>query len=162
MIEQPLFHTDLMEHSELQRQWETPICLDESVKSVRDMEWAIRLKSCRYINIKPGRVGGLQNALSIHNLAMDAGIPAWVGGMLESGIGAGVCIELAMLSNFVYPNDLFPTSAYYEQDLTDPPVVLSEDCTFAASVVPGTPYQPVQERIDRMTKDHAIIRAKNL
>jgi O-succinylbenzoate synthase len=159
MIEQPLFHTDLMEHSELQRQLETPICLDESIKSVRDMEWAIRLKSCRYVNIKPGRVGGLRNALSIHDMSRDAGIPAWVGGMLESGIGAGICIELATLGNFVYPNDLFPTSAYYQQDLTDPPLILNENCTFTASAVPGTPYQPVQERIDHVTKHHAIIRA---
>lgn len=159
MIEQPLFHTDLMEHSELQRQLETPICLDESIKSVRDMEWAIRLKSCRYVNIKPGRVGGLQNALSIHDMSRDAGIPAWVGGMLESGIGAGIYIELATLGNFVYPSDLFPTSAYYQQDLTDPPLILNENCTFTASAVPGTPYHPVQERIDHVTKHHEIVRA---
>ena len=160
MIEQPLFHTDLLDHSELQRQLETPICLDESIKNVRDMEWAIRLKSCRYVNIKPGRVGGLQNALRIHDLSLEAGIPAWVGGMLESAIGAGICIELATLENFVYRNDLFPTGAYYEEDLTDPPIVLNEDCTFTASTVPGTPYQPVLERIERATKHHEIVRAK--
>ena len=89
MIEQPLFHADLIEHAELQRESETPICLDESVKSVRDIEWAIRLKSCRYVNVKPGRVGGLLNAIAIHDLARDAGIPAWVGTMMqESSIGA--------------------------------------------------------------------------
>jgi o-succinylbenzoate synthase len=157
MIEQPLFHTDLLDHAELQKQLDTPVCLDESVKSVRDMELAIRLKSCRYVNIKPGRVGGLQNALSIHNLALEAGIPAWVGGMLESGVGAGVCIELASLSNFVYPNDLFPSSAYYKQDLTEPEPTLNADCTFSLSNVAGIPYQPVQERVDLVTKHHAII-----
>ncbi|MBN1686624.1 MAG: o-succinylbenzoate synthase [Spirochaetales bacterium] len=157
MIEQPLFHTDLLEHAQLQKQLETPVCLDESVKSVRDMEWAIRLKSCRYVNIKCGRVGGLQNAVAIHNLAMDAGIPAWVGGMLESGIGGGISNELATLSNFVYPNDLFPTSAFYVQDLTEPALVLNKDCTFTASEVAGTPYQPVQERIDKVTRHYAKI-----
>lgn len=157
MIEQPLFHTDLLEHAELQKQLETPVCLDESVKSVRDMEWAIRLKSCRYVNIKTGRVGGLHNALSIHNLAMDAGIPAWVGGMLESGIGAGISVELATLSNFVYPGDLFPTSAFYTEDLTDPPLVLNDDCTFTASEVAGTEYRPVHERIKKVTKDYARV-----
>ena len=106
----------------------------------------------RHEHVKPGRVGGLQNVLSIHNLALDAGIPAWMGGMLESGIGAGICVELATLSNFVYPNDLFPTSAFYKQDLTDPPLVLNEDCTFTASSVTGTPYQPIQERIDNATR----------
>ncbi len=161
MIEQPLFHTDLLEHAELQKQLETPVCLDESIKSIRDMEWAIRLNSCRYVNIKSGRVGGLHNAVAIHNLAKDASIPAWVGGMLESGIGGGISIELATLSNFVYPNDLFPTSVFYEQDLTEPAVVLNEDCTFSASQVPGIPYEPVQERIDRVTKHHAKIDEKS-
>jgi O-succinylbenzoate synthase len=160
MIEQPLFHADLIEHAELQRQLDTPVCLDESITSVRDMEWAIRLKSCRYVNVKPGRVGGLRNALDIHDLARDAGIPAWVGGMLESGIGAGICVELATLDDFVYPNDLFPSSTYYEEDLTDPPLVLAGDRTFAPSRVPGTPYKPVQDRIDRRTKHHAVIRAR--
>lgn len=160
MIEQPLHHDDLLEHAQLQKQIETPICLDESIKSVRDMEWAIRLGSCRYVNIKPGRVGGLQNAVTIHNLARDAGIPAWVGGMLESGIGAGICVELATLDNFVYPGDLFPSERFYQQDLTEPPLVLNDDCTFTPSEVPGTPYQPVQERIDRVTKHYAVIRGK--
>jgi O-succinylbenzoate synthase len=158
MIEQPLFHTDLIEHAELQKQLDTPICLDESVKSIRDMEWAIRLNSCRYVNIKPGRVGGLQNALAIHKLALEAGIPAWVGGMLESGIGAGICIELATLDNFVYPNDIFPSDTYYNKDLTDPPLVLNNNCTFTASSVPGIPYKPIQERIHSLTKHHDVIK----
>lgn len=157
MIEQPLFHTDLIEHAELQKKLDTPICLDESVKSIRDMEWAIRLNSCRFVNIKSGRVGGLHNAKVIHDLAMDAGIPAWVGGMLESGIGAGISNELSSLSNFVYPNDLFPTSAFYEQDLTEPALVLNDDCTFNVSDVPGTPYEPVEERIKAVTREHALI-----
>ncbi|MBI3944952.1 MAG: o-succinylbenzoate synthase [Armatimonadetes bacterium] len=157
MIEQPLFHTDLLEHAELQRRIETPVCLDESLKSVRDMEWAIRLKSCRYVNIKPGRVGGLQNALVIHNLARDAGIPAWVGGMLESGIGAGICVELAMLGNFTYPADLFPSERFYEQDLTEPALVMTDRCTFLPSTVPGIPQQPVPERVERVTREKAVI-----
>ena len=158
MIEQPLFHTDLIEHAELQRQLKTPICLDESLTSVRAMEMALRLGSCRYVNIKPGRVGGLANAKAIHDLAMENGIPAWVGGMLESGIGAGICVELASLSNFVYPNDLFPSERFYEQDLTEPALVLQPDYTFKVSDVPGTPYKPAQERIDRVTKQKAVIR----
>lgn len=161
MIEQPLFHTDLLEHAELQKKLETPICLDESIKNIRDMEWAIRLNSCRYVNIKSGRVGGLHNAVAIHNLAMDAGIPAWVGGMLESGIGGGINNELATLSDFVYPNDLFPTSVFYEQDLTEPELVLNEDCTFSASEVAGTPYEPVEERIKKVTKQYAKVDAKD-
>ena len=151
MIEQPLFHTDLLEHAELQRQIETPICLDESIKSVRAFEWALRLKSCRVLNIKSGRVGGLSVALKLHNMAGDAGIPCWVGSMLESGVGAGVLIELATLSNFTYPGDLFPSSFFFTQDLTVPELTLNDDCTFTPSIVPGTPHKPVMERVEKAT-----------
>ena len=158
MIEQPLHHTDLIEHAELQKQIETPVCLDESLTSVRDMEMALRLGSCRYVNIKPGRVGGLANARAIHDLAEQNGIPAWVGGMLESGVGAGICVELASLNDFVYPNDLFPSERFYEQDLTEPALTLQPGCVFKLSDVPGIPYKPVQERIDKVTLHRAVIR----
>lgn len=157
MIEQPLFHTDLLEHAELQKQIETPVCLDESITSIRSFEWALRLKSCRMLNIKTGRVGGLSVAVKLHQTARDAGIPCWVGSMLESGIGEGILIELATLSNFTYPGDLFPSQTHYHQDLTEPEVILNEDCTFTPSRVPGTPYKPVEEKVKRAALHSKII-----
>ena len=124
MIEQPLSHDDLIEHARLQAQIRTPVCLDESVAHPRHAELAIRQKSCRYVNIKPGRVGGLTNALVIHDLCRKAGIPCWVGGMLESALGAGLCTSLAMLDNFTYPADIFPSARFYHEDLCDPPLEL--------------------------------------
>ena len=149
MIEQPLDHRDLHDHAELQRQLQTPVCLDESITAVRDMELALKLGSCRMVNIKIGRVGGLSTAIRIHDLARDAGLPCWVGGMLESGIGSGLNIELAGLSNFTYPGDLFPSVFFYREDLTEPEVVMNPDSTFTLSTVPGTPYRPVIERVRR-------------
>jgi o-succinylbenzoate synthase len=157
MIEQPLFHRDLHEHAELQRQLETPVCLDESVTSPRDLDLALKLGSCRYLNIKIGRVGGLSVARALHDRARDAGIPCWVGGMLESGIGGGMSIELAGLSNCTYPGDLFPSAYFYRQDLTEPEMVLNPDCTFTLSTVAGTPYRPVLERIEAATVRKAVI-----
>ena len=159
MIEQPLQHDDLLAHAELQRQLETPICLDESIRSLRDLEWAIRLESCRVLNIKPGRVGGLTTAVALHDRAAEAGIPCWVGSMLESGIGMGVLIELATLPNFGYPGDLFPSERFYAQDLTEPPLRLNKDCTFAPSTVPGTPCQPVPARVEAVTRLKAVLAA---
>lgn len=78
MIEQPLFHTDIIEHTELQNRIETPICLDKSIKSPRDFRLALQIGACRVVNVKPGRVGGLYNSVQIHNVARDAGIEAWV------------------------------------------------------------------------------------
>lgn len=157
MIEQPLFHRDLLDHAELQRQLDTPVCLDESITSVRDFEQALRLKSCRYLNIKYGRVGGISVAKALHDRARDAGIPCWVGGMLESGIGAGLNVEIASLGNFTYPADLFPSAFFYRRDLTEPELVLNPDCTFSVSAVPGTPYRPVLERVEATTVRKAVI-----
>lgn len=157
MIEQPLFHRDLHDHAELQRQIETPVCLDESVTSERDLELALRLGACRYLNLKIGRVGGISVAKRLHDRARDAGIPCWVGGMLESGIGGGLNIELAGLGNFTYPADLFPSAFFYRRDLTEPEMVLNPDCTFSLSTVPGTPYRPLLERIQEVTVRRAVV-----
>ena len=165
MIEQPLCHTDLVDHAELQRQIETPICLDESIKSVRDFELALKLGSCRVLNIKYGRVGGLLVARQLHDRAREAGIPCWVGGMLESAIGAGISIELATLPNFTYPNDLFESARFYKQDLTDPATHIQPHCTFLPSSVPGLPYQPVMNlladsRSDQRGSPPAVVHAR--
>ncbi len=149
MIEQPLYHNDLLEHAELQKRIETPVCLDESITSVRAFEWALKLKSCQILNLKTGRVGGLSVAVKLHNMARDAGIPCWVGSMLESGIGGGILIELATLDNFTYPGDIFPSNFFYRQDLTELELVLNDDCTFTPSRTPGTPYKPVLERVEK-------------
>jgi O-succinylbenzoate synthase len=151
MIEQPLGHSDLVDHAALQKQLETPICLDESITGVREFEQALRLGSCRVVNVKFPRVGGFTNALAIERLAREAGMPAWVGGMLESSIGAAMSIELAALPGFTYPNDLFPSSYLYGEDLTDRNLEQDAECRFAVSTAPGTGYRPNLERIERLT-----------
>ena len=129
-IEQPLHWNDIIDHAKLAREIETPICLDETIHSVKTAEQALSIDACKYINIKPGRVGGLYNAKQIHDIAENSGVPVWVGGMLESALGGAICIELATLSNFKYPGDLFPSSRFYVQDLCDPPNELTERNTF--------------------------------
>jgi O-succinylbenzoate synthase len=118
---------------------------------------ALKLGSCRYLNIKIGRVGGISVAKRLHDRAQQAGIPCWVGGMLESGIGGGLSIELAGLDNFTYPADLFPSAFFYRQDLTEPEMTLNQDCTFSLSTVPGTPYVPQAERLAAHTLRKAVL-----
>ncbi|MBN1402426.1 MAG: o-succinylbenzoate synthase [Anaerolineae bacterium] len=149
MIEQPLFHTDLHDHARLQAALETPVCLDESCSSVRAARIAIEIGACRYMNIKPGRVGGLQPSLEIHDLCREAGIPCWVGGMLESSIGARICLALATLDNFTYPNDIFPTEQFHTEELTTEPFDLSAPGQMTAPDLPGTPFPPRMERLSR-------------
>ncbi|MBL1208797.1 o-succinylbenzoate synthase [Geminocystis sp. GBBB08] len=130
MIEQPLAYDDLLGHSTLQRQINTPICLDESINSLHDTKLAIALKSAEVINLKVSRVGGITNAIEIHDLCEKAGIKLWCGGMLESGIGRATNLHLASLRNFVYPADISATNRYFLEDITQPTVYLnSEDST---------------------------------
>lgn len=159
MFEQPLGNEDLADHAELQRRMETPVCLDESVRNLWSARQAIKLGSCRMINIKPGRVGGLTTAKAIHDLAADAGIPCWVGGMLESSIGVSMLIELATLSNFTCPNDVIPSERLYKQDLTDPEVVADRIAFLRASEGPYVDHVPNEERIENQTIRKVTVQA---
>lgn len=147
MIEQPLFHTDIIDHAKLQQRLHTPICLDESITSTFAARQALEIGACKYINIKPGRVGGLYPAICINDLCKDAGVGCWIGGMLESGVGAGICVELATLPNMTYPSDLFPSNTFYATDLTDEEVVLSSPGRMLPSKIPGNAYLPDPERL---------------
>lgn len=120
MIEQPLDYTDVVRHATLQRKLKTPICLDESITKVAQAEDMIALGSGQIINIKPGRVGGFSSAKAIHDVAMEANIPVWCGGMLESGIGRAHNVALASLENFQLPGDISPSARYWEEDIVDP------------------------------------------
>src|SRR5438874_9616159 len=95
MIEQPLWHDDFYFHAQLQKQIKTSICLDEAIHGQRDAQAAIELGSCKIINVKVGRVGGLSEAIAVHNTAQQGGLPVWCGGMLESGIGRSHNIALS-------------------------------------------------------------------
>lgn len=159
MIEQPLAYDDLLDHSRLQTQVRTPICLDESIISRDRVRQAIELGSCRYVNIKPGRVGGLTNAIAIHNDCQLAGIPCWVGGMLESAVGSAHCASLAMLDNFTYPPDIFPSSRFYRQDLADPPLELQDDRNGIPSITaPAILPEPAPDRLKSLTIQSAVLR----
>jgi O-succinylbenzoate synthase len=158
-IEQPLHYTDVLDHAQLARQIETPICLDETIVSVRVAEQALQVGACKYINIKPGRVGGLSSALAIHDLAQQHGVPVWVGGMLESALGASICVELATLPNFTYPGDLFPSSRFYAQDLAEPPLEMTPRLTFQPSTAPLPAPDP--ERLARQTVRYASVSSSN-
>jgi O-succinylbenzoate synthase len=159
MIEQPLAHDDLLDHAQLQAALETPLCLDESISSLRLAQQAVVLGSCQYINIKPGRVGGLTPAKAIHDFCQEAGVPCWVGGMLESATGASQCASLAMLDNFTYPADIFPSSRFYHEDLSDPPLELHDANGVPCIAAPERPSTPHPQRLKACTLQHAVIKA---
>ena len=160
MIEQPLNHDDLLDHAALARQINTPVCLDESIASVQLAKQAIALQSCGYVNIKPGRVGGLTNAIAIHDICQYARIPCWVGGMLESATGGAICAALATLPNFVYPADIFPSDRYYRTDLSDSPIDLVNDSEGKPSIEARASIPSSNpERLAEWTIQSAVISA---
>jgi len=148
MIEQPLAHDDIIDHSLLQREINTPICLDESIHSVEDARKAIELGSCKIINIKTGRVGGLTEAKKVHDLCADKGIPVWCGGMLEAGIGRAHNIALTSLSNFTIPGDTSASDRYWEVDIVEPEVKLSAPGKLVVPSTPGIGYNINEEVLE--------------
>jgi O-succinylbenzoate synthase len=146
MIEQPLHHEDLVDHAKLQGRIRTPICLDESIRSVRDASAAIELEACRIINIKPGRVGGLVEARRIHDLCHERGVPVWIGGMLETGVGRAANLAMAALPGVTLPGDTSASDRYFAEDITDP-FELAPDGTMAVPTGPGIGVEPLPERL---------------
>ncbi len=124
LIEQPLQDDDLVDHATLAGRLRTPVCLDESVVSVKAAADALALGSARIINIKAGRVGGYLEAVGIHDLCREAGIPVWCGGMLETGIGRAANAALAALPGFTLPGDVSASSRFYPRDIVTEPAVL--------------------------------------
>ena len=124
MLEQPLAHDDYLDHARLQETLETPICLDESIRSVGDAELALELGACRIINIKPGRVGGFESSKAIHDLCVANDVPVWCGGMLESGVGRAHNVALATLPGFTLPGDISASRRYWHEDIVDPEFVV--------------------------------------
>ncbi len=157
LIEQPLDYDDVMDHAVLQKRIKTPVCLDESIHTVRIARDAIAAKACAIINIKPGRVGGHQASIELHDLCAANGIPVWHGGMLESGIGRAHNIHLASLPNFTLPGDISASKRYYAPDLIDPPIDIASDGTIAVPTGPGIGVNIIRERVDQATLRHVTL-----
>jgi o-succinylbenzoate synthase len=137
MIEQPLAHDDIYQHSRLRPLLQTPLCLDESITGLAQAELARDLQACAIINVKPGRVGGWTVARQIHDLGREAGLGLWVGGMLETGMGRAAQLALAALPGFTLPGDISATERYYVPDITAPFHLNREDSTISVPTGPG-------------------------
>jgi o-succinylbenzoate synthase len=159
MVEQPLHQDDLFQHAELQRRISTDVCLDESIRSAADARAAIELGSCRIVNVKQGRVGGVLEARRVHDAAAERSVPVWCGGMLETGIGRATNLALAALPNFRLPGDTSASRRYFHEDLTEP-FELAPDGTMAVPTGPGIGVEPdpsilgaVTARSERVEKE---------
>jgi len=158
MIEQPLDYDDVLDHAVLQARIRTPICLDESLHTVKIAGQAIEAGACRIINIKPGRVGGHGPSIDLHDLAARQHVPVWHGGMLESGVGRAHNIHLSTLPNFTLPGDVAASRRYFAPDLIDPEIVVRPDGTIAVPQGPGIGVTLVDDRVAAATVERLELR----
>ncbi|MED3912779.1 o-succinylbenzoate synthase [Peribacillus simplex] len=162
MVEQPLAHDDIIDHAKLQAIMKTPICLDESIHSVEDARKAIEINACKIINIKVGRVGGLSEAVKMHDFCEEKNIPVWCGGMLESGIGRSHNIAIASLSNFSIPGDTSASSRYFHEDIILPEVTLSKPGIITVPEKPGIGIDINQELINQLTVNEKVFKRETV
>jgi o-succinylbenzoate synthase len=151
MIEQPFAWDDLIEHANLQRALKTPICLDESVSSVNELKTALALRSCRILNLKPARVGGLTASKTIHDICQTHHLPVWCGGLLETGIGRAHNVAIASLPGFVLPNDISASDRYFREDIVSPEFKLNPNGTITVPPGPGIGVDVVHEKLLKYT-----------
>jgi O-succinylbenzoate synthase len=135
LIEQPLYDDDIVLHSEMSRELRTPVCLDESIHSLRDTQAAVALWERNdvldrlVINIKPPRVSGFAEAIEIAQFCNDKGVRTWIGGMLDSSWGKAMNLNFNGLSEIELPGDHFsPGGAYFAEDVTEEPLIAENGC----------------------------------
>jgi len=156
MVEQPVAVDDLLGSAEVARRIRTPVCLDESITSAAAAATALALGACSVVNLKPGRVGGLLEAVRVHDVCVTAGVPVWCGGMLETGLGRAANLALAALPGFTLPGDLSGSNRYFSRDLTEP--FVPEDGRLGVPTGPGLGVAPLPEALRELTTSVELLR----
>ena len=158
MIEQPLWYDDFYFHAQLQKKVKTSICLDEAIHNARDAEAAIEVGACRIVNVKVGRVAGFSEAIRVHDVCQQRGIPVWCGGMLETGIGRSHNIALSTLPNFTLPGDVSASKRYWKDDIIEPAVEVSSRGTIQVPETAGRGFKVREDLIEKLTVRKEVIR----
>jgi O-succinylbenzoate synthase len=161
MVEQPLPADDLVGHAMVQEAIRTPVCLDEGITTPQQVDIALELKSAQYVNVKPGRVGGLTPAVAIHDMCHQGCVPCFVGAMCQSAIGTRLGLALAAKENFLYPADYAAADEIFCQDLAlaPPPTRDENDEKLKIRLwdAPGIGTDPDPHELDKFTLTRAAI-----
>jgi O-succinylbenzoate synthase len=161
MIEQPFAADDLVGHAMAQESLRTSICLDESITTLAQADMAVELKSCKFVNLKPSRVGGLTTAVAIHDLCHENCTPCWVGATPQSTIGARAAFALAAKENCTHASDFFPANEFLAEDLADS-LLPAKDATDGRQRValwssPGIGVEPDAALLEKFTIAKATV-----
>ena len=153
MVEQPLAHDDIYKHGALQARLKTRVCLDESIKSASDLQVALAVGAIQVLNLKPARVGGFSEALELYRICVQHGLPLWIGGLMETGIGRAANLSFAALPAVSLPSDISATDRYFDPDLSEPPFVLGPGSTLAVADGAGIGVQVERQRLEQAKQD---------
>jgi len=159
-VEQPFGERELEAHARLVRARRFRVCLDESIVDRPSLEEAVRRHALSSLNVKPGRVGGLAASQDLARVAAGARIPAWVGGMLETGIGRAHAVALASLPNFVLPADLSASRRYYRTEIIETPFELGSGSTLAVPRGPGIGVAIDEDALRRARRRSRVFRPR--
>jgi O-succinylbenzoate synthase len=121
-IEEPFAITRIEDYADLQRKINTPICLDENIQTLEQLEKAIELETFRVLNIKIGRLGGIYYVKQMIEMCRKHKIKYWIGSMVESGVSKILHVQLASLKDTYIPGDLSDSKRYFEQDVICPDI----------------------------------------
>ncbi len=142
---------------DLRGHFETPIALDESIVDLPSAQAALMLGAASILNIKPARVGGTAAAAGLISECEKTGAGAFVGGMLETGVGRAHALTVAALPGCTLPTDLGPSGQYFADDLTDP-IERNADGTLPVPTGPGIGVVPDLDRLEAATVDRFMLR----
>ena len=156
LVEQPLPPDDLAGSALVASRLRTPVCLDEAITSAAAAASAIASGACSVVAVKAGHVGGYLEAVRVHDVCVAAGVPVWVGGMLETGLGRAANVALAALPGCTLPGDLSPSARWFAEDVTEPLVL--EDGHLRVPTGPGLGVEPRPDALARVTVDIDVVR----
>jgi O-succinylbenzoate synthase len=160
-VEQPLAADDLEGSAALARALAgaagTAVALDEAIGSAADLERALAAGAGSVINVKPGRVGGLAASAAMLERLRAEGLGAFVGGMLESGIGRAIALAVASLDGCTRPTDLGPSARYVERDVTAP-IAPVGGARLQVPAGPGIGIAPDPDALDALAVARAELR----
>jgi len=148
MYEQPLGRAMLGESAMLQQVVRTPVCLDESLETLADVERAAALRSFRVANIKIQRVGGFRNALRVYETCRRLGLSIWIGTMPELGIGQAQGAALASLPGCDFPTDVEASARWFVDDIIEPWIEV-QGGWIEMPKAPGIGYRVDPEKLSR-------------
>lgn len=107
--------------AQLQRRIKTPVCLDESIVSARDLARVLKHPELKCFALKIGKFGGIEPALQFVHMAQARGMRVWMGGMYDTGVSRRMHAAFGTLSGVSDAGDIGATSRYFDTDVTNPP-----------------------------------------